>query len=145
MINGWGISYEIALRCMPLQFIDDKSTLVQLMAWYPKGNLMGIMASQISGNLMVYSAIIPYAQLNWRWIYWFHLVRLSVRRSVRLWTESCPLCIFHNTCWTHFIFAHLIKQLQKVCCMKSYFKIQKILSFGNLTLSGLDLGFNMNQ
>ena len=35
--------------------------------------------------------------------------------SVRLWTESCPLCIFKNTHRIHFIFAHLIKQLQKVC------------------------------
>ena len=42
-------------------------------------------------------------------------VRLSVRPSVRLWTESCPLCIFKNTHRIHFIFAHLIKQLQKVC------------------------------
>ena len=42
-----------------------------------------------------------------RGLYWFHLVRL--------WTESCPLCIFNNTCRIHFIFAHLIKQLQKVC------------------------------
>ena len=39
----------------------------------------------------------------------------SVRPSVRLWTESCPLCIFTNAHWIHFIFAHLIKQLQKVC------------------------------
>ena len=35
--------------------------------------------------------------------------------SVRLWTESCPLCIFNITRQIHFIFAHLIKQLQKVC------------------------------
>ena len=48
-------------------------------------------------------------------VYWYHLVRLSVCRSVRLWTESCPLCIFNNTHLIYFIFAHLIKQLQKVC------------------------------
>ena len=42
-------------------------------------------------------------------------VRPSVCPSVRLWTESCPLCIFKNTHRIHFIFAHLIKQLQKVC------------------------------
>ena len=30
---GWGISYEIALRWMPLDLTDDKSTLVQVMAW----------------------------------------------------------------------------------------------------------------
>ena len=31
--GGWGISYEIALRWMPQDLTDDKSTLVQLMAW----------------------------------------------------------------------------------------------------------------
>ena len=31
--GGWGISYEIALRWMSLDLTDDKSTLVQVMAW----------------------------------------------------------------------------------------------------------------
>ena len=31
--GGWGISYEIALRWMPLDLTDDKSILVQVMAW----------------------------------------------------------------------------------------------------------------
>ena len=31
--GGWGISCEIALKWMPLDLIDDKSTLVQVMAW----------------------------------------------------------------------------------------------------------------
>ena len=39
----------------------------------------------------------------------------SIHLSVRLWTESCPLCIFNNTHQIRFIFAHLIKQIQKVC------------------------------
>ena len=30
--GGWGISYEIALRWMPLDLTGDKSTLVQVMA-----------------------------------------------------------------------------------------------------------------
>ena len=42
---------------------------------------------------------------------------LSVCTSVRLWTESRALSIFNNTCLIHFVFTHLIKQLQKVCCM----------------------------
>ena len=46
--------------------------------------------------------------------------------SVRLWTESCPLRIFNNTHRIHFIFAHLIKQLQKVC--NAHFKIKKFYS-----------------
>ena len=49
-------------------------------------------------------------------------ITLSVCPSVRLWTESCPLCIFNNTHRIHFIFAHLIKQLQKVCRVKCPFQ-----------------------
>ena len=33
MIDGWGISCKITLRWMPLDLTDDKSTLVQVMAW----------------------------------------------------------------------------------------------------------------
>ena len=33
MNGGWGISYKITLRWMPLDLSDDKSTLVQVMAW----------------------------------------------------------------------------------------------------------------
>ena len=36
MIDGWGISYEIALIWMPMDFTDDQSTLVQVMAWCRK-------------------------------------------------------------------------------------------------------------
>ena len=41
----------------------------------------------------------------------------SFTLSVRLWTEKCPLCVFNNTRWIHYIFVHLIKQLLKVCHM----------------------------
>ena len=33
VIDGWGISCELALRWMSLDLTDDKSTLVQIMAW----------------------------------------------------------------------------------------------------------------
>ena len=33
VIDGWGISCELALRWMSLNLTDDKSTLVQVMAW----------------------------------------------------------------------------------------------------------------
>ena len=52
-------------------------------------------------------------------------ITLSVCPSVRLWTESCSLCIFNNTHRIHFIFAHLIKQLQKVCRVKCPFQNSK--------------------
>ena len=34
MTDGWGISCKIVLRWMPQDLTDDKSTLVQVMAWY---------------------------------------------------------------------------------------------------------------
>ena len=33
MIDGLGISYDIALRWMPMDLTDDESALVQVMAW----------------------------------------------------------------------------------------------------------------
>ena len=33
VIDGWGISFDIALVWMSLDFTDDQSTLVQVMAW----------------------------------------------------------------------------------------------------------------
>ena len=33
VVNGWGISCETAVRWMSLDLTDDKSTLVQVMAW----------------------------------------------------------------------------------------------------------------
>ena len=33
VIDGWGIPSEIALILMVLEFTDDQSTLVQVMAW----------------------------------------------------------------------------------------------------------------
>ena len=57
---------------------------------------------------------------------------LSIRPSVCLWTESYPLCIFYNTCRIHFIFTHLIKQLQKMCRVQCFRQNKKNWSFGKL-------------
>ena len=46
---------------------------------------------------------------------WKGGILVSPCPSVRLWTESYSLCIFNNSRRIHFIYAHLIKQLQKVC------------------------------
>ena len=40
---------------------------------------------------------------------------LSVRPSDLLWTELCPLCVFNNTYWFHFIPVHIM------LCMKLFF------------------------
>ena len=60
-------------------------------------------------------------------VYWFELVC----PSVRLWTTSCPLCIFHNNSRIHIIFIHLIKQLQKVCRVLTFLKNSKIWIFAD--------------
>ena len=60
-------------------------------------------------------------------VYWFHSVRPSVRPSVTCPSRiPCPLCSFFSSGWIHFIFIHLIKQLQKVCRVQSFLQNFKI-------------------
>ena len=80
-----------------------------------------------------YHYLYPPLHHSWKGVYCYHLVRL--------WTESCPLCIFNNTHRIHYIFAHPIKQ---VCRVKCPFQNSKIWNFGQffkfvtLTLSSFD-------
>ena len=75
-------------------------------------------------------------------------VRPSVPRPSRI---PCPLCSFYSSGWIHFIFLHLIKQLQKVCPVQSFLQNFKIWNFGNflksvtLTLCCFDLGSDVNH
>ena len=50
----------------------------------------------------------------------------SVPRLSRI---SCPLCSFYSSGWFHFIFIHLIKQLQKVCRVQSFMQNLKFWQF----------------
>ena len=52
----------------------------------------------------------------------------SVPRPSRI---PCPLCSFYSCGWIHYIFMHLIKQLQKVCRVQSFLQNSKIWNFGN--------------
>ena len=93
----------------------------------------------------VWKVHLLYPPLQWSWK---GGILVSPCPSVRLWTESCPLCIFNNTCWIRFKFAHLIKQLQKVMFVSKFrmLKFWRIFfKFGTLTLSSFDLGSNMTQ
>ena len=56
---------------------------------------------------------------------------LSVRPSVCP-SIPHPLCSTYSSGWIHFIFIHLIKQLQKVCRVWSLLQNLKIWIFGNL-------------
>ena len=71
--------------------------------------------------------------------------------SVRPSRIPCPLCSAYSFGWIHFIFIHLIKQLQKVCRVWSFWQDLKIWIFGNflkfvtLTLSCFDWGSDVNH
>ena len=73
-------------------------------------------------------------------VYWFHSLRRSVRLSIRPSRIPCPLWSTYSFGCIHFISIHLIKQLQKVCCMQSFLRNSKIWIFVALTLSCFDLG-----
>ena len=50
--------------------------------------------------------------------------------SVRPSRITCPLCSAYSSGWIHFIFTHLIKQLQKVCCVSKFLAKFQNLNFG---------------
>ena len=64
----------------------------------------------------------------------------SVRLSVCSSRIPCPLCRAYSSGWIHFILIHLIKQLQKVCCMWSFFqKLQNLNFWQFLKICNFDL------
>ena len=87
--------------------------------------------------------IIPSAQRS----FWGILV--SIRPSVCPSRIPCQLCSSYSFSWIHFICIHIIKQLQKVCRVKSFLqnlrRFRKFLKFVTLTLSCSDLGSDVNH
>ena len=84
VIDGWGISCEIALIWMSLDFPDDQSTLVQVMAWCRQATSHYL--SQCWPNSMS-----PYGVSRPQWVKtsicswtWFTPV-LTSQRWIRLW------------------------------------------------------------
>ena len=140
--NVW-ISLEISLKFVPKVPINNIPQLVLIMAWRRPGNkpLLYPLHNEVVGGYIGFTPS----------------VRLSVRRSVcpaslpRPSRIPCPLCNFYSSGCIHFIFIHLIKQLQKVCRVQSFLQNFKIWSFGNffkfvtLTLCCLDLGSDVNH
>ena len=74
MIDGWGISCEIALIWMPLDFIDDQSTLVQVMAWCRQATSHYL--SQCWPR-----SLSPYGVTRPQWVNWF-----VYAQGLRQWT-----------------------------------------------------------
>ena len=80
VIDGWGISCEIALIWMSSDFTDDQSTLVQVMAWCRQATshyLSQCWPRSLSPNGVTRPQWVKssHCQLSWRWvaedfIYW---------------------------------------------------------------------------
>ena len=110
---SWGFGkFPIVMSlwaCMNMSTILILYPCFQYWSWYRR---QGRVSEYLVGNFYWYLTsriqIFLYPQLQWSWK---GGILVSPCPSVRLWTH----CIFNNTRWIHFIFAHLIKQLQKVC------------------------------
>ena len=76
-----------------------------------------------------------YLHIQDSWLYPTHNevvwggILVSHRPSVCPSCIPCPLCSAYISGWIHFIFIHLIKQLQKVCRMQSFLQNFKNLNF----------------
>ena len=142
LIDGWGISGEIALIWMSLDFTDDQSRLVQVMAWCHQAT---------SHYLSQYwpKSLLPYGVTRPQWVNLVHLSLLLLDQNANYHTPTneveegllaslclsiCPfICLYIPPCvkeiesalyltqyiHIHFIFTHIISQIKKVCCMLS--------------------------
>ena len=63
----------------------------------------------------------------------------TVRPSVRLWTNSCLLCISHNIRRSHFIFTYLINQPQQLSPMLGFKKQIQNVNFADFLLQFVGL------
>ena len=88
MNGGWGISYGIALRWMPLDLTDDKSTLVQVMTWCRQAtshNLTQCWPRSMSSN----GVTSPQWLMHWEYQYLVHLIFLWYRMYVSANETNC--------------------------------------------------------
>ena len=95
VINHFGIAPLNSLM------LEHRGGLMQPINPLKTVSKVGDLSSMIAMTALYYTPLFNEVD---RGVYWYHLVRLSVCLSVRLWTESCPLCIFNNTHRIHFIF-----------------------------------------
>ena len=78
-------------------------------------------------------------------------VCLSVCASVHPSHIPCSLCSTYSSSWIHFLYIHLIEQLQKVCHVWCFLQNFKTWIFGiffkfvTLTLLCFDLGSDVNH
>ena len=76
MNGGWGITYEIALRWMPLDLTGDKSTLFQVMAWCRQAT-RHYLSQCWPRSLSPYSVTRP-QWVKWKVAVWRNIVHLFI-------------------------------------------------------------------
>ena len=81
MIHGWGIAWEIAFRWMSLDLADDKSTLVQKMAWY----------CQATSHYLNLITVPPWVNI---WSYIFQPCMVAICIPVHRHIRAYWLCLF---------------------------------------------------
>ena len=86
VIDGWGISCEIALIWMSLDFTDDQSTLVQAMAWSCQAT---------SHYLSQYwpSSLSPYGVTRAQWVNTLRPSKMAARWHLKLILLNENVCI----------------------------------------------------
>ena len=112
VFDGWGISCEFALRWMSLDHTDDKSTLVQVMAW----------CCQATSNYLSQCwprCLSPYGVTRPQWVnlscadiiltkhkMYLHLASICITKTWQVWVmhsqkgQECPHSIYSNdVCW----------------------------------------------
>ena len=94
VINGWGISCEIALIWMSLDFTDDQSTLVPVMAWCCQAT---------SHNLSQYwpRSLLPYGVTRLQWVN-VYVVHVPCYRVTRRFYHNINLAVlFYAIIWLY--------------------------------------------
>ena len=88
--GGWGISYEIAPRWMPLDLTNDKSLLVQVMAWCRQATSHYL--SQCWSRSMSPNDVARPQWVNSLWsreLIWRHRCWLTLAQ-VKAWCQMAP-------------------------------------------------------
>ena len=84
VINGWGILCEIALRWISLDFTDDLSTLVQVMAWCGQATSHYLIRCWPRSSL-------PYGITRPQWVK--HYMEFVEHPMAVLFASLCSLCV----------------------------------------------------
>ena len=127
----WKLGYACLIFYI---YVITYHCLILRLLWLISVNKIGIPPSPSAPDIdNLFELLYPPRQQScWR-VYWFQSVRLSlcpsVHPSVHPSCILCQLCSTYSSGWIHFIFIHLIKQLQKVCSVQRFLKKLKHCDF----------------